>query len=41
MAKTYECRRKDCDLGTKEHPGRFTNNKGECPNCGRPGSEPR
>lgn len=38
MAKLYQCKNKDCDLGTKEDDGRFTGNNGVCPNCGKKGS---
>ena len=37
MAKLYECRNKDCELGTKDQPGQFSDNKGVCPNCGKKG----
>jgi hypothetical protein len=33
--KKYECKNKNCDLGTLEQPGRFSGNQGVCPNCGK------
>jgi len=38
VAKIYQCKNKDCDLGTKDQPGNFTGNNGVCPNCGKKGS---
>ena len=35
--RTYECLNLDCALGTVGTPGRFTGNRGVCPNCGAPG----
>ena len=38
MAKIYQCKNKDCDLGIKGEPGNFTGNDGVCPNCGKKGA---